>query len=125
MEKNQSIIEGSIGRHPVDRKKMAVLKEGGREAATSYKVIERLDGFTFVEAYPKTGRTHQIRVHLSHIGHPVAGDDMYGKKAKHAADRPLLHAYKIEFIHPAIGVPVLIEAPVPEDMIEFIAKNKG
>jgi 23S rRNA pseudouridine1911/1915/1917 synthase len=124
MEKGQGDIEGSIGRHPIDRKKMAVLKKGGREASTSYRVVEKLYGFTYVEAYPKTGRTHQIRVHLSHIGHPVAGDDAYGRKAKHAADRPLLHAHRIEFTHPVKGIPVSIEAPIPEDMIEFIAKNK-
>ena len=124
MEKGQGDIEGRIGRHPIDRKKMAVLKKGGREASTSYRVVEKLHGFTYVEAYPKTGRTHQIRVHLSHIGHPVAGDDMYGRKAKHATDRPLLHAFRIEFIHPVNGAPVSIEAPVPQDMIEFIQKNK-
>ena len=125
MQKEQGVIEGSIGRHPIDRKKMAVLKEGGRESSTAYKVIEKLGGFTYVEAYPKTGRTHQIRVHFSHIGHPVVGDDVYGRKAKHAADRPLLHAFRIEFIHPATAVPVSIGAPVPEDMIEFIDKNRS
>ncbi|MCX5804446.1 MAG: RluA family pseudouridine synthase [Proteobacteria bacterium] len=122
MDCKEGAIEGNIGRHPIDRKKMAVLKEGGRDAATSFKVIKQLDGFAYVEAYPKTGRTHQIRVHLSHIGHPVAGDEMYGKKAKHIADRPLLHAYKIEFIHPVMGTPIIIEAPMPDDMIGFIEK---
>jgi 23S rRNA-/tRNA-specific pseudouridylate synthase len=125
IQKEQGVIEGGIGRHPVDRKKMAVLKERGRDASTAYRVVERLEGFTYVEAYPKTGRTHQIRVHLSHIGHPVAGDDTYGKKARHAADRPLLHAFRIEFVHPATGTPLLIEAAVPQDMIDFIGKNKG
>ncbi len=124
MEREQGAIEGSIGRHPVDRKKMAVLKEGGRESSTAYRVLEKLNGFTYVEAYPKTGRTHQIRVHLSHIGHPVAGDEIYGRKAKHAADRPLLHAFRIEFAHPVTGVSVSIEAPVPQDMVEFIEKNR-
>ena len=103
MEKGQGDIVGSIGRHPIDRKKMAVLKEGGREASTSYRVVEKLHGFTHVEAYPKTGRTHQIRVHFSYIGYPVAGDETYGRKAKHAADRPLLHAFRIEFTHPVKG----------------------
>jgi 23S rRNA pseudouridine1911/1915/1917 synthase len=122
IDRKEGAIEGNIGRHPIDRKKMAVLKEGGRDAATSFKVIKQLDGFAYVEAYPKTGRTHQIRVHLSHIGHPVAGDEMYGKKAKHIADRPLLHAYKIEFIHPVMGTPIIIEAPMPDDLTEFIEK---
>jgi 23S rRNA pseudouridine1911/1915/1917 synthase len=123
INQKEAAIEGNIGRHPVDRKKMAVLKEGGRDASTSFKVIERLNGFSYIEAYPKTGRTHQIRVHLSHIGHPVAGDDLYGKKAKHIAERPFLHAYRIQFIHPVKDVPIIIEAPVPSDMIDFIAQH--
>lgn len=118
----EGTIEGNIGRHPVERKKMAVLKEGGRDSSTAFKVIERLKDFSYVEAYPKTGRTHQIRVHLAHIGHPVAGDDMYGKKAKHIMDRPLLHAYRIRFVHPVKEIPIFIEAPVPDDMIEFVEK---
>jgi len=120
--KNEGIIEGNIGRHPTNRKKMAVLKEGGRDASTAFKVIKRLNGFTYIEAYPKTGRTHQIRVHLTHMGHPIVGDEAYGKKAKHFTERPLLHAYRIEFIHPVTGMPVFIEAPVPADIEEFIEK---
>jgi 23S rRNA pseudouridine1911/1915/1917 synthase len=113
-------VEGHIGRHPTDRKRMAVLKKGGRDALTSFKVLKRLRGFTYLEAYPRTGRTHQIRVHLQHSGHPVVGDDLYGKKSKHLTGRPLLHAYRIEFPHPATGKPLTIEAPVPADMEEFI-----
>ena len=120
--KNEGIIEGNIGRHPTNRKKMAVLKEGGRDASTAFKVIKRLNGFTYIEAYPKTGRTHQIRVHLTHMGHPIVGDDAYGKRAKHVTERPLLHAHRIEFIHPVTGMPVFIEAPVPADIEEFIEK---
>ncbi|MCX5817584.1 MAG: RluA family pseudouridine synthase [Proteobacteria bacterium] len=118
--KNEGIIEGNIGRHPTNRKKMAVLKEGGRDASTAFKVIKRLNGFTYIEAYPKTGRTHQIRVHLTHMGHPIVGDEAYGKRAKHVTERPLLHAHRIEFIHPVTGMPVFIEAPVPADIEEFI-----
>jgi len=120
--KNEGIIEGNIGRHPTNRKKMAVLKEAGRNASTAFRVIKRLKGFTYIEAYPKTGRTHQIRVHLTHTGHPVVGDEAYGKRAKHVTERPLLHAYRIEFIHPATGIPVFIEAPVPSDIEEFLEK---
>ncbi len=123
IEKNEGTIEGNIGRHPKERKKMAVLREKGRDAVTSFRVIKRLKGFTYIEVYPRTGRTHQIRVHLAHIGHPVAGDDLYGRKAKHVADRPLLHAYKIEFVHPGKNIPLLIEAPVPGDMEEFIKEH--
>ena len=119
----QGLIEGNIGRHPVERKKMAVVAGRGREAATGYKVLRNLRGFSYVEAYPKTGRTHQIRVHLAHCGHPVVGDETYGKKAKKLAGRPLLHAYSIAFTHPATGGQVFITAPVPQDMEEFIAAH--
>jgi len=122
--KSGLVIEGNIGRHPIDRKRMAVLKDGGRVAYTEVKVIERLDGFTYVEAYPKTGRTHQIRVHLAHIGHPIVGDVVYGRRARLLVKRPLLHAYRIEFIHPVIKTPLLIEAPIPEDLEVFVKGNK-
>ena len=118
-------VEGNIGRHPVERKKMAVLRSGGRQASTGFKVLERLDGFSYVEAYPATGRTHQIRVHLSHAGYPIVGDETYGRKAKKSADRPLLHACRIEFPHPATSEPVVIEAPVPADMRDFVEKHRG
>ncbi|HNT69708.1 MAG TPA: RluA family pseudouridine synthase [Syntrophorhabdaceae bacterium] len=114
-------VEENIGRHPVERKKMAVLKGKGRSASTGFKVLERLDGFAYIEACPRTGRTHQIRVHLAHSGHPIVGDELYGKRSKWLAGRPLLHACKIEFVHPIRKEPVSIEAPVPEDMMEFIA----
>jgi len=125
VRKNEGVIEENIGRHPLQRKKMAVVKRGGRESETAYKILQRLDGFTYIEAYPRTGRTHQIRVHLAHIDHPVAGDDVYGKKAKHIADRPLLHAYAISFPHPSKNLQITIEAPVPEDMVSFVAEHKG
>lgn len=118
-------VDGNIGRHPVERKKMAVLKSGGRQARTSFRVLERLAGFTYVEAYPETGRTHQIRVHLNHAGCPVVGDETYGRKAKNLAPRPLLHAYRIEFVHPVTGAAVVIEAPVPGDMRDFVEKHHG
>jgi len=120
-----STVDGNIGRHPVDRKKMTVLKSGGRHAATGFKVLERLEGFSYIEAYPATGRTHQIRVHLNHAGFPIVGDETYGRKAKKSAARPLLHAYRIEFVHPVTGAPVAIEAPVPADMNEFVEKHRG
>ena len=122
-KKEQWTVEGNIGRHPVERKKMAVLKTGGRTAETSFKVLKVLRGFTYLEAYPKTGRTHQIRVHLAHAGYPIVGDEAYGRKAKTVAPRPLLHAYRIEFIHPVNNIPVKIEAPVPIDMEEFIKEH--
>jgi 23S rRNA pseudouridine1911/1915/1917 synthase len=125
VRKDEGIITESIGRHPIQRKKMAVVKRGGRESETAYKILQKLDDFSYIEAYPRTGRTHQIRVHLAHIGHPVVGDETYGRKAKHATDRPLLHAYTISFSHPMRGVPIEIKAPIPEDMASFIAEHEG
>jgi len=122
-ERDDGVVEGNIGRHPANRKKMAVLARGGRSAVTRFKVIRRLQGYAYIEVYPRTGRTHQIRVHLAHIGHPVVGDETYGKRAKHLCDRPLLHAYRIAFLHPVSGSQVVIEAPVPDDMEKFIASH--
>ncbi len=120
----RGIVEGEIGRHPRDRKKMAMVPKGGRGSYSEFKVVERLKGFTYVEVYPKTGRTHQIRVHMAFIGHPIVGDDLYGKRAKGMADRPLLHALKIAFDHPVTGERLSIEAPVPEDMEEFVRGHR-
>ncbi|HBA54013.1 MAG: RluA family pseudouridine synthase [Syntrophorhabdus aromaticivorans] len=119
-ERDDGVVEGNIGRHPANRKKMAVLAKGGRSAMTRFTVIQRLRGYAYIEVYPRTGRTHQIRVHLAHIGHPVVGDETYGKRAKHISDRPLLHAYRIAFVHPVSGLQVTIEAPVPDDIERFI-----
>jgi 23S rRNA pseudouridine1911/1915/1917 synthase len=118
-------VEGNIGRHPVDRKKMAVLKTGGRQSSTGFKVLERLTGYSYIEAYPATGRTHQIRVHLNHAGFPIVGDDMYGRTARRLAARPLHHAYRIELLHPVTGMQIKIEAPVPRDMEDFLQKHRG
>ena len=121
MKLDSGTIEGRIGRHPVERKKMAVLEGKGRDAQTSYRVLGRSEGFSYVEAYPRTGRTHQIRVHLAHIGHPVVGDPDYGRRAKTLAERPLLHALKILFPHPRTETELTVTAPVPEDMKSFLA----
>jgi 23S rRNA pseudouridine1911/1915/1917 synthase len=122
-ERDDGVVEGMIGRHPTNRKKMAVLARGGRNAVTRFKVIQRLQGYAYIEVYPRTGRTHQIRVHLAHIGYPVVGDETYGKRAKHLCDRPLLHAYRIVFVHPISGSQIVIEAPVPDDMERFIVSH--
>ncbi len=117
-------VEENIGRHPVERKKMAVLKGKGRSALTRFKVLERLNGFAYIEACPRTGRTHQIRVHLACSGHSIVGDELYGKRSKRLAGRPFLHAWRIEFAHPVSKEPVSIQAAVPEDMLEFIESAK-
>jgi 23S rRNA pseudouridine1911/1915/1917 synthase len=121
--REEGLIEGMIGRHPTFRKKMAMVSKGGRHSISRYKVIKRLDGFTYVEVYPKTGRTHQIRVHLASIGHPIVGDELYGKKARKLAARSLLHAHRIAFEHPATNLPVSLEAPIPNDFTEFIDEH--
>jgi 23S rRNA pseudouridine1911/1915/1917 synthase len=105
-------IEAAIGRHPVHRQKMAVV-ERGRDALTRYRVLESREGKALVQCQPKTGRTHQIRVHLKHLGHPVSGDPAYGRRG--SFERHMLHAWKLEFTHPATGERVSFTAPLPLD----------
>lgn len=107
-------IEGAIGRHPVDRKKMDVVP-GGKPAVTHFKVIERFKNYTLIEARLETGRTHQIRVHMAHIGHPVVGDPLYGiKNQKFKLEGQALHAVLIGFIHPSSGEYMEFRAPLPD-----------
>jgi 23S rRNA pseudouridine1911/1915/1917 synthase len=124
-------LHGSIGRHPSDRQRMAVLSTGGREAITRYQVLERLSFVELCRAELQTGRTHQIRVHFAHHGHPIVGDPLYGddRRARNtramdraaaarlvrAANRQFLHAAEIHFTHPADGRRQSFEAPLPPD----------
>jgi 23S rRNA pseudouridine1911/1915/1917 synthase len=107
-------VEGPIGRHPHDRKRMAVVS-GGREARTDYRVIKYLDGHTLLEVMPETGRTHQIRVHLSAIGYPVFGDPVYGKRSP-LLGRQFLHAHRLGFRLPSNGEYVEFRSELPADM---------
>ena len=109
---DDGFVDAPIGRHPTDRKKMAIVPDG-REARTHWQVLERLKGATLIEARLTTGRTHQIRVHMSSIGHPVLGDPVYGpKKSPYpVTGGQLLHAYRIGFVHPVSGEEMLFEAP--------------
>jgi 23S rRNA pseudouridine1911/1915/1917 synthase len=120
----EGIVEGDIGRHPVERKRMALVDKGGRYSFSFFKVLKRLKGFTYVEVRPKTGRTHQIRVHMNHVGHPVVGDELYGKRAKRLAERPLLHAFRIAFNHPVHGTRLTVEAPIPADIEAFVREHE-
>ena len=119
-------IRTLIARHPVDRKRRAVVAEGGKEAHSAYKVVRegKIDGIpaSLVEVRIFTGRTHQIRVHMSHIGHPLAGDAMYGGAKHLPAPRQMLHAWKLSLPHPETGEPLELEAPPPDDFTAYLAK---
>lgn len=114
LRRGSGVIEAAIGRHRSNRQKMAVDLTGkGREAVTNYRVLAAADGLSLVECQPKTGRTHQIRVHLKHLGHPLAGDPVYGRRGRF--ERHLLHAWKLAFDHPRSGERVAFTSPVPAD----------
>lgn len=114
IKSDSGTIEGAIGRHPVDRKKMDVVP-GGKPAVTHFKVIERFKNYTLIEARLETGRTHQIRVHMAHIGHPVVGDPLYGiKNQKFKLEGQALHAALIGFVHPSRGEYLEFRAPLPD-----------
>jgi 23S rRNA pseudouridine1911/1915/1917 synthase len=118
-------IDVAIARHPSHRKRMATTKGRGRSARTSYEVIERLNHATLVQAYLHTGRTHQVRVHFQHLGHPLVGDPTYGKKqlARLAeltgvtAPRVMLHAWRLAFLHPKDDRPLTFEVPPAGDFV--------
>ena len=122
---NEGIIDKPIGRHPKDRKKMAVISSHGREAVTRFKVLKRFKSYTFLECRIETGRTHQIRVHLSSIGYPIAGDFLYGSKKDDLAARQMLHAWKIQLAHPVTFQPVKFEAQLPDDFQKTLMLLEG
>jgi 23S rRNA pseudouridine1911/1915/1917 synthase len=138
MKDSTGTIDLSIGRSQRDRKKMAVAERGGREAVSHYEVIERFRVFDLLEVTLETGRTHQIRVHLSHISHPVFGDPDYGGRHKRLRgvfgperplakrlldmiDRQALHAWKLAFVHPVTGGKLSFKSDPPEDLHEVLA----
>ncbi len=110
----EGVVDAPIARDPRNRKRMAIVA-GGRESVTAYRLLERFNGASLIEARPKTGRTHQIRVHLGAIGHAIVGDRVYGKSSPLVA-RHFLHAWKITFTHPATGAEMRFEAPLPPDL---------
>jgi 23S rRNA pseudouridine1911/1915/1917 synthase len=115
----EGIIDAPIARHGRQRQRMAIVA-GGREATTAYRVIERFDEVSLVEARPKTGRTHQIRVHLAAIGHPIVGDVLYGKRSP-IVGRQFLHAARIAFVHPRSGESMVLDAALAPDLEEALA----
>lgn len=116
-------VDAPIGRHPIDRKKMCVTDKNSKHAVTHYEVIGRFSGFTMIRCKLETGRTHQIRVHMAYIGHPVAGDDVYGpKKVIKGLGGQCLHAQKIGFIHPTLGEYLEFSSEIPNVFSEFLHK---
>lgn len=115
LKDDQGTIEGAIGRHPVDRKKMAINERNGKPAVTHYTVLERFGSYTLIECVLETGRTHQIRVHMASTGHPLVGDEVYGPaKCPFKLQGQCLHAMVLGFIHPRTGEYMEFSAPLPE-----------
>lgn len=116
-------VDAPIGRHPTDRKKMCVTQRNSKPAVTHWEVVERFRGYTHIRCRLETGRTHQIRVHMAHIGHPILGDTVYGHKNKELGqDSQCLHAGALCFRHPRDGRPVLVLAPLPEYFEDVLEK---
>ena len=122
IKEEAGIIKGDIGRHPTDRKRMAIVQENGKPAVTHFKVLERFGDYTLVECRLETGRTHQIRVHMTSIGHPLVNDPKYGRcKSPFGIKGQTLHSRQLTLKHPATGEEMTFEAPLPEDMEKILA----
>ena len=123
IKEDEGVINSPIGRHPIDRKKMSTKCKNGRNAITHYKVLKRFGNYTYVECQLETGRTHQIRVHMASIGHPVLGDDVYGpSKCPFKLDGQTLHAKILGIEHPITGEYMEFDAPLPEYFEKLLKK---
>ena len=123
LKEDSGTVDAPIGRHPTDRKKMCVTARGGKSAVTHWEVVARYRGYTHVRCRLETGRTHQIRVHMAHIGHPILGDTVYGrKKPELGQDTQCLHAGILCFSHPRDGHPVMVMADLPAYFQEVLEK---
>jgi 23S rRNA pseudouridine1911/1915/1917 synthase len=124
VKEDDGTVEGPIGRHPVDRKKMAINEKNGKAAITHYKVLKRFEKYTYMQFKLETGRTHQIRVHMASIGHPLLGDDVYGsgKTAFKHLQGQTLHAQTIGFVHPRTNEYIECTAPLPEYFKKLLAQ---
>jgi 23S rRNA pseudouridine1911/1915/1917 synthase len=120
LPKSSGVIEADIGRHPVHRQRMTIARSRGRAAKTEYRVLRSGDNASLVECRLHSGRTHQIRVHLHHLGHPVLGDKVYASKLARGFPRQMLHAWKLAFQHPCTGAWRSFEAPLPEDFSQAL-----
>ncbi|KYZ77223.1 RNA pseudouridine synthase [Anaerosporomusa subterranea] len=126
VKENQGIINAPIGRHAIDRKKMAVTFTNSKKAITRFTVLERFNEYTFLECKLETGRTHQIRVHMAYIGHPVVGDPKYGPKQPHFhIQGQALHSTELAFFHPSTGERLTFTADMPQDMKVIISALRG
>lgn len=125
LKEDSGTVHQPIGRHPTDRKKMAVTDKNSRDAVTHFEVVERYQGFTHVRLKLETGRTHQIRVHMAYIGHPVAGDPVYGpRKVISSLEGQCLHAKTISFLHPKTGELLSFDSPLPGYFTRFLSTLK-
>ena len=123
LKEDSGTVDAPIGRHPSDRKKMCVIARNSKEAVTHWEVVKRYRGYTHIRCKLETGRTHQIRVHMAHMGHPILGDTVYGhKKPELGQDSQCLHAGALCFTHPRTGLPVMVFAPLPEYFQNVIEK---
>lgn len=123
LNEDKGIIDKPIGRHPTDRKKMAVNERNGKHAVTHYKVLQRFEKYTYIECELETGRTHQIRVHMAAIGHPLLGDEVYGSsKCPFKLYGQALHAKTLGFVHPSTGEYVEVDAPLPGYFVDLLKK---
>ena len=126
IREDSGVIDAPIGRHPADRKKMAVTEKDSRSAVTHWRVLERFGGYTLVECRLETGRTHQIRVHMAYRGHPILGDMVYGhKKPELGQDSQCLHARELTFVHPRSGERVTVSCGLPEYFTQLLQKLRG
>lgn len=122
IKEDEGVIEGAIGRDAKDRKKMSIVFENGKPAITKFKVIERFGKYTLVECSLMTGRTHQIRVHMTYIGHPLVGDPKYGSsKCPFKINGQALHSKNLKIIHPRTSKEMFFSAPLPEDMEKILS----
>ena len=126
IKEDEGTVDAPIGRHPTERKKMASGVKNGKRAVTHYRVLQRMGNFTLIEAQLETGRTHQIRVHMTYIGHPLLGDLVYGpKKQPFALQGQVLHARVLGFVHPTTGEYMEFEAPLPEYFQKLMERLEG
>jgi len=123
LRKPAGVIEERIGRHPVHRQRMSVTTKRGRTAKTEYRVVRSNEEASLIECRPHSGRTHQVRVHLHHLGHPVLGDKVYGVRLVKNFPRQMLHAWKLGFRHPQTGEWKQFQASVPDDFKEAVART--